>query len=103
MRKGRGRSLSHTIEALNPVLRGWINYFHYTQTKGCWRNWTAGYVGACAASCGGKRSTANAELLCCVARGSRRTPHSALSSQQTGSVVECRGERYERGLPETLV
>lgn len=33
MRKGRGRSLSHTIEALNPVLRGWMNYFRYTQTK----------------------------------------------------------------------
>lgn len=34
MRRGRGRSLSHTIEALNPVLRGWINYFRHTQTKG---------------------------------------------------------------------
>jgi RNA-directed DNA polymerase len=34
MRKGRGRSLSHTITALNPVLRGWINYFRYTQVKG---------------------------------------------------------------------
>jgi len=34
MRQGRGRSLSHTIEVLNPVLRGWINYFRYTQVKG---------------------------------------------------------------------
>ncbi|EIF29955.1 Retron-type reverse transcriptase [Burkholderia sp. Ch1-1] len=34
MRKGRGRSLSHTIEALNPTLRGWINYFRHTQVKG---------------------------------------------------------------------
>jgi RNA-directed DNA polymerase len=30
---GRGRSLSHTIETLNPVLRGWINYFRFTQSK----------------------------------------------------------------------
>ncbi|MHA6892449.1 reverse transcriptase domain-containing protein, partial [Ralstonia pseudosolanacearum] len=34
MRKGRGRSLVHTIAALNPVLRGWIGYFRHTQSKG---------------------------------------------------------------------
>jgi len=34
MRSGRGRSLGHTIEDLNPLLRGWINYFRLTQTKG---------------------------------------------------------------------
>ena len=34
MRAGRGRSLSHTIEDLNPLLRGWINYFQLTQSKG---------------------------------------------------------------------
>lgn len=33
MRTGRGRSLAHTIEDLNPLLRGWINYFRLTQTK----------------------------------------------------------------------
>ncbi|OAJ52876.1 group II intron reverse transcriptase/maturase [Paraburkholderia ginsengiterrae] len=33
LREGRGRSLSHTIETLNPVLRGWINYFRFTQSK----------------------------------------------------------------------
>jgi len=33
MRKGRGRSLSHTIEALNPVLRGWINYFRHSRQR----------------------------------------------------------------------
>ncbi len=33
LREGRGRSLSHTIETLNPVLRGWINYFRFTQGK----------------------------------------------------------------------
>lgn len=30
---GRGRSLTHTIEALNPLLRGWINYFQLTESK----------------------------------------------------------------------
>jgi RNA-directed DNA polymerase len=34
MRTGRGRSLAHTIEDLNPLLRGWINYFRLTETKG---------------------------------------------------------------------
>lgn len=34
LRSGRGRSLPHTIETLNPVLRGWINYFRLTQVKG---------------------------------------------------------------------
>ncbi|MEX3583202.1 MAG: group II intron maturase-specific domain-containing protein [Burkholderia sp.] len=85
MRKGRGRSLSHTIEALNSVLRGWINYFRYTQTEGRWKNWTAGYVGACAASCGGKRSTANAELTTMLpspgAHGGPRTQRSARNRQ----------------------
>jgi RNA-directed DNA polymerase len=34
MRAGRGRSLQRTIEELNPLLRGWINYFQLTQSKG---------------------------------------------------------------------
>ena len=34
MRTGRGRSLTHTIEDLNPLLRGWINYFQITESKG---------------------------------------------------------------------
>jgi RNA-directed DNA polymerase len=33
LRAGRGRSLVHTIEALNPLLRGWINYFQLTDGK----------------------------------------------------------------------
>lgn len=33
MRQGRGRSLSHTIETLNPVLRGWVSYFRLAQNK----------------------------------------------------------------------
>jgi group II intron reverse transcriptase/maturase len=31
---GRGRSLRHTVETLNPLLRGWINYFQLTASKG---------------------------------------------------------------------
>jgi RNA-directed DNA polymerase len=34
MRTGRGRSVAHTIEDLNPLLRGWINYFRLTESKG---------------------------------------------------------------------
>ncbi len=34
LRAGRGRSLSQTIETLNPLLRGWINYFQLTESKG---------------------------------------------------------------------
>lgn len=33
LRSGRGRSLAHTIETLNPLLRGWIQYFQLTQSK----------------------------------------------------------------------
>ncbi len=32
MRRGRGRSLAHTIEDLNPLLRGWMGYFQHTQS-----------------------------------------------------------------------
>ncbi len=31
--QGRGRSLPHTIEKLNPILRGWMNYFSLTQSR----------------------------------------------------------------------
>ena len=33
LKGARGRSLSHTIEQLNPVLRGWAAYFQLTETK----------------------------------------------------------------------
>lgn len=33
MRTGRGRSLTQTIERLNPLLRGWINYFRLTLSR----------------------------------------------------------------------
>ncbi len=32
LRRGRGRSLAHTIEDLNPLLRGWMGYFQHTQS-----------------------------------------------------------------------
>jgi RNA-directed DNA polymerase len=33
LHSGRGQSLTHTIEDLNPLLRGWIGYFQLTQSK----------------------------------------------------------------------
>lgn len=33
LRSARGRSLSHTITELNPILRGWAAYFKLTETK----------------------------------------------------------------------
>ncbi len=33
LRMGRGRSLSHTIESLKSVLRGWFNYFRLAEVK----------------------------------------------------------------------
>lgn len=32
-RMGRGRSLAHTIAALKPLLRGWLNYFRLAEVK----------------------------------------------------------------------
>jgi group II intron reverse transcriptase/maturase len=32
-RQGRGRSLPRVIEMMNPVLRGWMNYFSLTQSR----------------------------------------------------------------------
>jgi len=33
LRGARGRSLRHTIQTLNPILRGWAAYFQLTKTK----------------------------------------------------------------------
>lgn len=37
LRQGRGRSLRHTIETLNPVLRGWTGYFRFSESKAVWK------------------------------------------------------------------
>ena len=62
LKGARGRSLDHTIEELNPLLRGWAVYFKLTQTKGAieetdgwirrklrcllWRQWKRVYTRA---------------------------------------------------------
>ena len=62
LRGSRGRSLAHTTEELNPVLRGWAAYFKLTEVKGAleeldgwirrklrctlWRQWKRPYTRA---------------------------------------------------------
>jgi len=62
LRGARGRSLAYTIEALNPLLRGWAAYFRLTAAKGplevldgwirrklrciLWRQWKRSYTRA---------------------------------------------------------
>ena len=38
LRKGRGRSVGHTIIDLTPLLRGWYSYFSLTETKNVFDN-----------------------------------------------------------------
>lgn len=65
LRKGRGRSLPHTIEVLNPVLRGWANYFRLTANMrtlddsigGCVENYVA-----CSGGSGKPRRPENDDL-----------------------------------------
>jgi len=37
LRQGRGQSLTHTIETLNPVLRGWVGYFQLSAHRTAWK------------------------------------------------------------------
>ena len=38
LRRGRGRSLAHTIATLNPVLRGWAGYFRLSMSQSAWKD-----------------------------------------------------------------
>jgi hypothetical protein len=33
-RRGRGKSIQTTVEEVTPKLRGWLNYFRYSEVKG---------------------------------------------------------------------
>jgi hypothetical protein len=62
LRGARGRGLRHTIDVLNPLLRGWMAYFRLTQTQAAlveldgwtrhklrcivWRQWKRTYTRA---------------------------------------------------------
>jgi len=63
MRSGRGRNIVTTIDALTPVLRGWMSYYRLTEVRGVleeldiwvrrklrcilWRQWKRPYTRAC--------------------------------------------------------
>lgn len=36
LRNSRGQSLQTTVQALNPLLRGWVSYFRHAQVKDVW-------------------------------------------------------------------
>ena len=86
LRQGRGRSLTHTIETLNPVLRGWIGYFKYTALP------------ALAASKAPARP--NHDAASAEAKGRSRM---ALGPQWARPVVEFGCVTHECCLPETLL
>jgi RNA-directed DNA polymerase len=83
LHSGRGRSLGHTIEDLNPLLRGWIGYFRLTQSKGIladldgwvrrrlrcllWRQW--------------KRPRTRGRKLCALGLDAERAWHSAMNGR----------------------
>lgn len=37
-RRGRGCAISSTIKKLTPIIRGWVNYFKYSEVKGLFEN-----------------------------------------------------------------
>ena len=61
-RRGRGRSIGHTVDELNPKLRGWMSYFRHIEVKNVlqeldgwlrrhlrkilWRQWKRAYTRA---------------------------------------------------------
>jgi RNA-directed DNA polymerase len=103
-RKGRGRNMGRFIqEDLNPVLRGWSNYFRLSEFLGfaeeldrwirrrlrCifWRQW--------------KRPWKRFKMLMKQGLSEERAACSAFN--QRGAVVQCRGIAYEPSLSETLL
>jgi RNA-directed DNA polymerase len=65
LRASRGQSLQATIEALNPLLRGWVSYFKCAQVKDVWQEldgWTRRKL-RCRLWRYGKRVYARAKLL----------------------------------------
>ena len=103
LRQGRGRSLTHTIETLNPVLRGWVGYFQLSESKTVWKE-LDGWL--------------RRRLRCLLWRQAktrqRRTRDAAqtraaggaglaLGTQRARPVVEQWCQPYESRLPESLL
>ncbi len=63
--KGRGRNLARFIQTdLNPVLRGWCNYFRLTEFWDLPMIWISGCVVACGAYSGGSGNGAGSAFRC---------------------------------------
>jgi hypothetical protein len=85
-RKGRGRNLRRFIaETLNPVLRGWTNYFRLSQTKtSSLGNWTNGYGTACGVSSGDSGNVPTLATRSWCNSGSRPNAHVKAASTDAG-------------------
>ena len=102
LRAGRGRSLSHTIETLNPLLRGWINYFQLPRANGHWRNSMGGCGDGCAVCCGGSGSGPRLARASCVSGDSMPSARVAAPGM-VGCVVERRCVPHEPSLSGRLL
>lgn len=67
--RGRGRSLAHVIEDLNPLLRGWIGYFRIAETPSVLKELDSWCGDGSAAVCGDSGSGLELERINCVPWG----------------------------------
>jgi RNA-directed DNA polymerase len=103
LRGARGRSVGHTIEQLNPLLRGWAAYFKLTDTKQALEmldGWIRRKL-RCVLWRQCKRAHTRARHL--MKRGLTLRACMAFGDERAGSVVERGRLAYECGLAQIVV
>ncbi|HMM67298.1 MAG TPA: reverse transcriptase domain-containing protein [Dokdonella sp.] len=96
LRQGRGRSLTHTIETLDPVLRGWLGYSS-AKARRCGRTSTDGRGVGCVACYGDRPRRVSDAPRCCTRAGLAFRP------QRSRPVVEQRCQPHESGAPKRFL